>query len=117
MTTAVRAKTQWTNALFVAPYVCVYLALLIYPLVSGMLLSLFKADLFGGREFVGFENFARLMHDAIFLQAVANTFGFVLLTVPPLTVLPLILALLLNRQGRTAAFFSAACSFHRRCCR
>ncbi len=98
-------KPRWSNALFVAPFVTVYLCLLIYPLLSGMVLSLFKADLFGGREFVGLENFARLMHDAVFLKAVANTFGFVLLTVPPLTVLPLILALLLNRQDRIAAFF------------
>ena len=104
MTPAV-SRPKWTNALFVAPYLCVYLGLLIYPLVAGMGLSLFKADLFGGAEFVGFENFVRLLSDKVFLQAVANTFGFVLLSVPPLTVLPLLLALLLNRQTRVAAFF------------
>jgi len=96
---------RWSNALFVAPYVCVYLCLLIYPLIAGMGLSLFKADLFGGGVFVGFENYARLLRDAVFLQSVANTFWFVLLTVPPLTVLPLFLALLLNRQTAVAAFF------------
>ncbi|MEI9903953.1 MAG: sugar ABC transporter permease [Asticcacaulis sp.] len=106
MTTAVaRKKADWSGALFVAPYVCVYLALLIYPLLAGMSLSLFKADLFGGRVFVGFENFARLLRDPQFLQAVANTFWFVLLTVPPLTVIPLFIALLLNRGTRVAAFF------------
>ena len=96
---------RWSNAAFVAPYVLVYLCLLIYPLVAGMGLSLFKADLFGGGVFVGFENYARLFRDAVFLQSVANTFWFVLLTVPPLTVLPLFLALLLNRQTAVAAFF------------
>ncbi len=100
-----RAKGNWANALFVAPFLAVYLCLLIYPLLSGMFLSLFKADLFGGREFVGLENFARLMRDEVFLQSVANTFYFVLLTVPPLTVIPLFLALLLNRTTRVAAFF------------
>jgi multiple sugar transport system permease protein len=98
-------QASWSNALFVAPYLIVFLSLLIYPLVSGMALSLFKADLFGGREFVGLENFGRLLRDDVFLQAVANTFYFVLLSVPPLTVLPLFLALLLNRQTRLAAFF------------
>lgn len=103
---AARATSrQWSNALFVAPYLIAYLCLLIYPLIAGMGLSLFKADLFGGREFVGFENFARLMKDTVFLQSVANTFYFVLLTVPPLTVIPLFLALLLNRSDRTAAIF------------
>ena len=96
---------RWSNAAFVAPYVLVYLCLLIYPLVAGMGLSLFKADLFGGGVFVGFENYARLFRDAVFLQSVANTFWFVLLTVPPLTVLPLFLALLLDRQTAVAAFF------------
>jgi len=103
--TLTASRANWSNALFVAPYVFVYLALLIYPLLAGMGLSLFKADLFGGAEFVGFENFIRLMHDAVFLQAVANTFWFVILSVPPLTLLPLLLALLLNRQTRLAAVF------------
>lgn len=103
--TPAASRAKWTNALFVAPYVCVYLALLIYPLIAGMGLSLFKADLFGGAEFVGLENFVRLLKDRVFLQAVANTFWFVLLSVPPLTALPLLLALLLNRQTRVAAFF------------
>ena len=100
-----RKKADWSNALFVAPFLFFYLFLLIYPLLSGMVLSLFMADLFGGREFVGLENFSRLLRDDIFLQAVGNTFWFVLLTVPPLTVIPLILALLLNRTTRVAAFF------------
>ncbi|MEI9904749.1 MAG: sugar ABC transporter permease [Asticcacaulis sp.] len=105
MTTLTAKKRNWSGALFVAPYLCVYLCLLIYPLVAGMGLSLFKADLFGGRVFVGFENFARLLRDPQFRQAVANTFWFVVLSVPPLTVLPLIIALLLNRTTRIAAFF------------
>lgn len=96
---------RWSNALFVAPFLFFYLTLLIYPLVAGMALSLFKADLFGGRVFVGFENFVRLARDKVFLQAVANTFYFVALSVPPLTCLPLLLALLLNRQTRVAAVF------------
>lgn len=103
--TSSRKKTEWSNALFVAPFLFFYLFLLIYPLISGMALSLFKADLFGGRVFVGLENFSRLMRDTVFLQSVGNTFYFVLLTVPPLTVIPLILALLLNRTTRVAAFF------------
>ena len=98
-------RPRWSNALFVAPFLFFYLTLLIWPLLAGMALSLFKADLFGGRAFVGFENFARLMRDRVFLQAVANTFYFVLLSVPPLTELPLFLALLLTKGGRLAAFF------------
>lgn len=100
-----KAKREFGNFLFVAPYLCVFLWLLIWPLISGMGLSLFKADLFGGASFVGFENYSRLLQDPVFLQAVGNTFYFVALTVPALAVIPLFLALMLNRATRTAAFF------------
>ncbi len=83
-TLSVKQKGQLVNALFVAPFIIVYLCLLIYPLIAGMGLSLFKADLFGGRVFVGFENYARLLRDPVFLQAVVR---------------------LLNRTTRIAAFF------------
>jgi multiple sugar transport system permease protein len=100
-----RQAGVWTNGLFVAPFLIVYLALLIYPLLAGMSLSLHKADLFGGAVFVGLENFGRLMRDGVFLQAVRNTFYFVLLTVPALAVISLGLALALNRSTRSAAIF------------
>ena len=105
MTAAAPRKGSWTNGLFIAPYLVAYLVLLLYPLLAGIWLSLHKADLFGGAVFVGAENFVRLMQDSVFLQAVRNTFVFVLLTVPALAVIALGLALALNRPTRTAAFF------------
>jgi multiple sugar transport system permease protein len=107
------ARGRWSNAAYVLPYLIVYLALLIYPLIASVRLSLFKADLFGGERFVGFENFARLLQDKIFLGAVGNTFYFLLLTVPALAAIGLALALALERQTRTAAilrgvFFSSS---------
>lgn len=99
------ARREWSNLLFVLPYLLAYVALLIYPLGIGMWLSLNKADLFGGRRFVGIENFVRLFHDQIFLGAVRNTFYFLFLTVPALVVIGLALALALHRATRAAAFF------------
>ena len=99
------ARREWSNLLFVLPYLLAYVALLIYPLCIGMWLSLNKADLFGGRRFVGIENFVRLFHDQIFLGAVRNTFYFLFLTVPALVVIGLALALALHRTTRAAALF------------
>src|SRR5262245_17661471 len=96
--TVVAGRSDWTGALFVAPYLLIFCIFLAYPLVSGAFLSAHKADLFGGAVFVGLENFARLARDRVFLQAAANTFYFVLLTVPPLAAIGLFLALALNRQ-------------------
>jgi multiple sugar transport system permease protein len=98
---------------FVSPYLIAFSVLLVYPLFSGMWLSLHKADLFGGSEYIGAENYRRLLHDEVFRQAVWNTFYFVLLTVPTLTVIGLALALALNNASRWATllrglFFSSS---------
>jgi multiple sugar transport system permease protein len=107
------ASEARSGLLFIAPYLLVFAALLIYPLCSGIWLSLHKADLFGGSVFIGAENYSRLLRDAVFLRSVRNTCYFVLLTVPSLTVIGLGLALALNSQTRRAAilrglFFSSS---------
>ncbi len=106
-------QRHWSNMLYVAPYLFLYVALLVYPLFAGFWLSLHKADFFGGRRFVGLQNFARLFEDKVFLGAVGNTFQFILFTVPALAVIGLALALALNRTTRSAAilrgvFFSSS---------
>jgi multiple sugar transport system permease protein len=102
-----------SGLLFVAPYLIVFTVLLVYPLFSGMWLSLHKADLFGGSQFIGFENYARLSRDAVFLASVRNTCYFVILTVPALTLAGLGLALALNERSRRSTilrglFFSSS---------
>jgi multiple sugar transport system permease protein len=96
-------EMRWSNALYVAPYLALYAALLVYPLFAALWLSLHKADFFGEKRFTGFDNFLRLFGDAVFLRTVWNTFYFLVLTVPALAVIGLGLALALNRQTRTAA--------------
>ncbi len=93
-----------SGILFVTPYLLAFTVLLIFPLFSGMWLSLHKADLFGGSQFIGFENYSRLFRDAVFLRSVRNTCYFVFLTVPALTLIGLGLALSLNNRSRRSAF-------------
>lgn len=107
MTTAVSAGRRapaWHGYAFVGPFLVLYVALLIYPLLLGIEISFNRADLFGSRRFVGLENYGRLMGDPIFHQAVATTFKLTLLIVPALTALTLALALALNRSTRSAGF-------------
>ena len=68
-----------SGILFVLPYLIVFSALLVYPMLSGIWLSLHKADLFGGSQFIGLENYVRLWRDPVFRQAVGNTCYFVVL--------------------------------------
>jgi multiple sugar transport system permease protein len=91
--------------LFVGPFLFLYTAILIYPLLLGIGISFQHADLFGARRWVGLDNYARLLGDPIFHQSLINTFKLTLLIVPPLTVIALLLALGLNSATRTAAVF------------
>jgi multiple sugar transport system permease protein len=98
---------RWSGFCFVAPYLLVFMLMLVAPLVAGFRLSLTRGDLFGVKAFVGFDNFARLFGDPVFLQSTWNTFHFVLLTVPAMTVIGLALALVLNNPARWAAVLRA----------
>ncbi len=108
----IRNRGEWLNLAFILPYLLVFIAMILIPLVWGISLSFEKVDLFGGGRFVGLANYQRLLSDKIFLQTVGNTLYFVLLTVPALVVLGLFLAIALNKQTWVAAslrgiFFSS----------
>lgn len=95
--------SRWRNGLFVLPYFIVFVTLLVFPMIWNIWLSLHRADAFSTGRFIGIGNYVRLFHDEVFLKAVWNTFYFVFLTVPPLALIGLFLALALNRQTKTAA--------------
>lgn len=97
-------RSSWKNALFILPYMTVFVALLVFPLIWGMWLSLNKVDLFGGSQFIGLKNYARVLGDPVFAQAVRNTVIFVMASVPTLVALGLFLALALNKTTRGSSF-------------
>lgn len=99
---------RWTNALFVLPFVLVYVLLLVVPLFNGIWISLNDVDLLSrSSEFIGLKNYQDLWSDEHFRQVVRNTFAFVFMATPVFVLLGLALALALNRPGRTAAALRA----------
>lgn len=100
--------SHWGNGLFVLPFLVCYLVLLVYPVFNGFWLSLLDVDLLSDTsEFVGLANFKQLFSDGIFRGAVGNTFYFIFLTTPAFVILGLMLALALNRPGKTGAVLRA----------
>lgn len=99
------SERDWRGLLFVAPFMLLYSIILIFPLLRGLWLSLNRVDLFSQTHFVGFDNYDRLLHDAVFGQSLINTFTVTLMIVPVLTVIALLLAIALNRGGKSAAVF------------
>ena len=71
---ATRKPVRWHIALFLAPAVLVYTAIMIIPLFGTLNLSLFNED--GGvRVFVGLGNFATLFGEPLWSEAFWNALG------------------------------------------
>jgi multiple sugar transport system permease protein len=108
--------TRWQRVavpyLYLAPFLILFIAFRIAPLVYGLYLSLTNAQL-GADEyvFVGLRNFERIWLDRRFVTSLGNTGTFALETTIPVLGLPLVLALILNRAValrtllRSAFFF------------
>jgi multiple sugar transport system permease protein len=92
------ARGHWgVAALMVAPFALVYFAFLIYPSIRVLQLSFTNANIAGSGQFVGLANYARLLLDPGFWNALWNTLYFILLTVVPNTALGLLMALMVVR--------------------
>lgn len=91
--------------LFLSPWIIGFLVFTAWPLIYSAYLSLTDYDVINDPEFVGFENYAELFADPKIALALGNTFFFTALQVPLYVVVSLLLALLLDRAGRSSGFF------------
>jgi multiple sugar transport system permease protein len=94
-----RRRSQTPTAyLFLAPGLALFFVFRVYPLLEGLRLSFTNARL--GRAtaaFVGLGNYARLLEDTRFHVSLINTAFYTVASTVPVLVLPLLLALALNR--------------------
>jgi len=94
-------RSRLTSSLFVLPYFLCFCVFLLYPLISGIILSLQNNDMLGTHEFVGLQNYVDIftpgtyIHDAFF-RGLWGTVKFVVYSVPFLILVGLALALLVN---------------------
>jgi multiple sugar transport system permease protein len=91
-----------TGYLFVAPFLVVFVAMLVVPLAYAGYLSLFQERLVGGSTFVGLANYARAFTDSDLMSGVWRVARFFVIQVPLMLVLALFFALALD-SGRLRA--------------
>ncbi|QHC71619.1 sugar ABC transporter permease [Rathayibacter sp. VKM Ac-2801] len=104
--TAVRRATL-VGWLFVVPALLVYIAFVIYPLITGVQYSFYKWNGVGPSEWVGFANYLRVFTDPDLLGSIGNAFVLILyFTVIPVSA-GLVLASLL-RSMRPGVFSSVS---------
>ncbi len=113
-----RVADTLTSYLFVLPYLIFFIVFALVPLVLCVVLSFCQWDGASKIEWIGMQNY-KLLFGAIgtgqiakeFWQSVLHTLLFVAVQMPILMILPLLIALLINRCRRTGKFFMSAFYF------
>lgn len=101
-----RAQDNLTIILFLLPGLILFLVFVTYPIFRSIYFSLFDWNGFGPVEdFVGLDNFSRILTDKIFIQAVKNGILLVLLSVFVQLPLALVLAVMVARDLPGRAFY------------
>jgi multiple sugar transport system permease protein len=97
------ARSPWhsrlwnSGSLFVAPFLVVFALFLVWPIISGFVMSFTDASLNDRPvEFVGLANYVEALGDPAAWETLWNTVWFTVLTTVPMIVIPLLFALLTN---------------------
>ncbi len=108
-----RLKSNLTAYAFLAPFLAIFAIFLAFPVFYSLFLALHRVpadsfDIFGGLEFVGLANFAKLLADVRFWWSVLMTLYYAGLIIPSGIAVSLALALLLNNRLRGVAAYRSA---------
>jgi len=96
----------WTGLAFLAPFLLVFLFVLVAPVVYSLGLSLFRERLIGGTSFVGLANYVQALQDPKLWDGFLRVLLFLVVQVPIMLGLALIAALALDSARlRFPAFY------------
>jgi ABC-type sugar transport system permease subunit len=107
--TTTQSRVRWNSArtqerfigyLFLVPIVVFFAVFVAYPFGRSVYYSLTDWSGFGKPRFVGLGNFSDLARDPVFWKALRNTLVFTVVTTALQTVVPLLVAVLLNGRWR-----------------
>lgn len=91
--------------LFLLPATVFFGLFFAWPLVTTIEMSFFEYRVVTPARWVGLANFEQLLHDGLFWHSLANSFLYTLGAIPFGVVLPLFLAVLINRRVRGIGVF------------
>src|SRR5258708_3809056 len=90
-------RARWSY-LFVAPFFIFFALFSLYPVLFSLYLSLTEWKGLGPINFIGLDNYQRLLHDTVFWQSMLNGVLLFMMYVPLMTLLALVLAVILNSR-------------------
>lgn len=101
-------KETLAGLAFISPWIIGFLVFTAGPMVVSLGLSFTEYDIINPPEFVGLENYQRLLTDPKIGIGLTNSIFYAVLHVPLVILVALGLAMLLVRVGRAAGFFRTA---------
>jgi putative chitobiose transport system permease protein len=102
-------RRWWLPWLWTAPAIACAVIFGVFPFLNTMLLSFTNAKPLGGAyRFVGLDNYTRMLDDSDFWLATRNSVLYALIVVPLMVLLPLLLAVLVEKNLPGIGFFRSA---------
>lgn len=111
---ATKRRINWTPFLYLAPAGLILGVFWFLPALMAVVTSFTSVNLGSSSDFlaqfrwVGTGNYAAMARDPLFYKSLANSLIYLVGVVPPLVILPLLLAILVNVPRRGIGFFRAA---------
>lgn len=108
-----KKKTNFWPLVFIGPYFILFIMFFLVPAVFGIYVSFTNWDMYNTPEFVGFQNFFKILFDSEsiyfdqFRIGMRNTLTFVVFAVPLCVVVPLLFAVLLDMKTRGHKIFQS----------
>ena len=93
---------------FLIPACSIVGMFVIYPAFKAIYLSFTDFNMITEARFIGLDNYRKIIADPFFHAALKNTLLYLIVVVPVLVVLPILLAVLVNKAIPGIAFFRAA---------
>jgi multiple sugar transport system permease protein len=112
-TTNIKAKSRrrfnWREQrlayLFLLPALFFFALINWYPILQTILYSFQEVNLKGVQGWVGFSNYARMFGNPVFYTVWQNILGYVLLSLAMGSIVPIVLAIMINEMRRLSPFF------------
>lgn len=111
-----KAKVKWRKSdtigwLILLPSIVLFTFFIWEPLIENIRISLYSAKGYTLLEFVGLENYSKVIGDPGFSQVMLNTFGYTLWSLVIGFVVPIVMGILISETVRFRGFFRSAIYF------
>ncbi|MCC3355342.1 carbohydrate ABC transporter permease [Bacillus sp. REN16] len=106
--TTLKKRNRLVGYSFLLPNILGFLAFIFLPVIASFLMSFTSWNGFGKIEFIGLENYVRLIGDTDFKISLVNTVLFTLISVPVTLFLSILIAVAINKGMRFVKVFRTA---------